>query len=139
MAFFRLATAAGNDEKAKKGKQRIIYALVGFLLIKIPGVLVSSIYGDVQCDNRLILQICKVTDPNLSKSLSIMTTFVNYVNGFLALVIVLLIIYSGFLVITSGGDEEKMKKVKSTILYIVIGMLLLVASYALFNFYLQRG
>ena len=107
--------------------------------MKIPGVFVSSIYGDVKCDNKLILEICKVSDPNLSKSLSIMTTVVNYINGFLALAIVLLIIYGGFLVIAGGGDEEKMKKAKGIIKYVIIGMLLLVSSYALFNFFLLKG
>lgn len=109
------------------------------MLIKIPKAIVTSIYGTVKCDNALIFGICKLEDPNLSGSITIMTKVVNYLNGFLGILTVLLIIYAGWLVLTSGGDDEKLKKAKGTIKYIFIGLFLIVASYSLFNFFLLRG
>jgi flagellar basal body-associated protein FliL len=39
----------------------------------------------------------------------------------------------------SGGDEEKLKKAKNTILYIVLGFIVLVASHAIFRFFILKG
>lgn len=139
-AFYRIVTAGGDEEQAKAGKRTIIYAILGFLLIKLPGTLIKAIYGEADCregGNRF-LGICEISTPNLSASVQVFTTIVNYINGFLALTIVVLILYSGFLVLTSGGDDEKLKKAKNIVKYIVIGVLLLVTSYILFNFFLLR-
>lgn len=68
-----------------------------------------------------------------------MTKVINYFNGFIGLIVVILIIYAGFLVLTGGGDDDKLKKAKSIILYAVIGIFLLVASYILFNFFIFKG
>lgn len=139
LAFFKLVTAAGDEEKAKMAKKSIVTGIAGFMLIKIPKALVTSVYGSVKCENTLIFGICKIEDPNLSGAISIMASVVNYLNGFLGIVTVLLIVYSGWLVLTSGGDDEKLKKAKGTVKYIFIGLLLMVSSYALFNFFVGRG
>lgn len=137
-AFFRITTAHGEEDKIKKGKKTVMYAIIGFLMLKIPGFLISSIYGKVQCEKN-ILNICKIADPKVSDSVTIMTTFINYLNTFVGIVTVLLIIYAGWLVLSGGGDEEKLKKAKHIIVYALIGIFILVASYALFNFFVLKG
>jgi len=137
-AFYLIITAGGADDKAKKGKQTIIYALIGFFLIKIPRVLIETIYGRAECDSG-IFGICRITSPDLSATVQIMAKIINYANGFIGLITVILIIYAGFLVLTGAGDDEKLKKAKSIILYAVIGIFLVVASYALFNFFVFKG
>lgn len=137
-AFYTIITAGGEDDKVKKGKQTIIFAIIGFLLIKVPRVLVESIYGRAACDGGLF-GICQVTAPDLGATVQIMTKAINYFNGFIGLITVILIIYAGFLVLTGGGDDEKLKKAKSIIVYALIGIFLLVASYALFNFFVLKG
>lgn len=138
LAFFKLISSGGDEEKAKSAKRSIVVGIAGFLLIKIPKALVTSIYGTVRCENTLIFGVCKLEDPNVGGAVSIMTSVVNYLNGFLGIVTVLLIIYAGWLVLTSGGDDEKLKKAKGTVKYIFIGLLLIVVSYSLFNFFLLR-
>lgn len=138
LAFFKLVTAGGDEDKAKTAKRSILTGIAGFMLIKIPKAVVTSIYGSVKCENTLIFGVCKLEDPNLSGAVTVMTKTVNYINGFLGIVTVLLIIYAGWLILTSGGDEEKLKKAKSTVLYIFIGLFLIVASYSLFNFFLLK-
>ncbi|EKD29713.1 MAG: hypothetical protein ACD_78C00308G0001, partial [uncultured bacterium (gcode 4)] len=88
-AFYRIITAGGSDDKVKKGKQTIIFAIIGFLLIKVPRVLVESIYGRAQCDSGLF-GICQITSPNLDASVQIMTKLINYFNGFIGLITVIL-------------------------------------------------
>lgn len=46
-AFFILVSAGGDEEKAKKSKNTILYAIIGFLLIKIPEKFITAIYGDI--------------------------------------------------------------------------------------------
>jgi hypothetical protein len=139
MAFYRLVTAGGDEERAKGAKRSIVTGIAGFLLMKIPQALVESIYGKVHCDTTLLFGICRLEDPNLGQTVSIMTTVVNYLNGFLGIATVLLIIYAGGLVLLSGGNEESIKKAKGVLKYIFIGMGLLVTSYALFNFFVLKG
>lgn len=140
-AFYLIITAWGTEEKAKKGKQTIIFALIGFLLIKVPRVLVESIYGKAECNTGFLgIGVCTISDPNLSATVQIMTKAINYFNGFIGIITVILIIYAGFLVLTGAWDDEKLKKAKSIIKYAFVGIFLLVASYALFNFFvLSKG
>ncbi len=141
VAFFRLVTAGGNDEQAKGAKRAIFTGIVGFLLIKIPKVLVESIYGKAghDCGSYTFFGTCRLEDPDLGRTVTIMTNFVNYLNGFLAVITVLLIIYAGWLVVSSGGEEDRLKRAKNIIKYAFVGIVLMVASYALFNFFLQKG
>lgn len=65
------------------------------MLLKVPRVLVESIYGKAECAER-ILGICRVTvtDPNLSATVQIMTKLINYFNSFIGIITVLLVIYA---------------------------------------------
>ncbi|MFC1750561.1 PKD domain-containing protein [Pseudomonadota bacterium] len=61
----------------------------------------------------------------------------NFVLGFLGLLAVLIIIYGGFLYLTAAGREEQAGKGKKSIMYAVIGMLVIMGSYAIVNTVLQ--
>ena len=60
-------------------------------------------------------------------------TVVNFFLGFLGLVSVIIVIYGGVLYVTAAGDEEKTQKGKKSILYAVIGILIILGSYAFVN------
>lgn len=49
-----------------------------------------------------------------------------------------MIIYAGFLVLTGGGDEEKSEKAKKTIIYAIIGILIILFSYVIFRAFLYN-
>lgn len=140
-AFYTIVTSGGDEEKAKKWRLTVIYGLVGFLLIKVPEYLVRAIYGKSSCDNTSVINIsnCTISDQRIEESVNIIGKIFNYVNGFLFLICVLLVIYAGALVFFSAWDEEKIKKAKWTVLYILIGIILLVWSHALFRFFILKG
>lgn len=48
-AFYNIVTSGYDDGARQKGLQIFIYALVGFLLIKIPEPLVRALYGNPNC------------------------------------------------------------------------------------------
>lgn len=61
----------------------------------------------------------------------------NFILGFLGLVGVIAIIYGGFLYVTAGVSEDQAGKGKKTVTYAVIGILLVMVSFALVNTLIQ--
>lgn len=61
---------------------------------------------------------------------------INIILGFLGIVLLLLILYAGFLWMTAGGDEEKIKSARGYISSAVIGLIIIVAAFAISNFVL---
>jgi Type IV secretion system pilin len=140
-AFYTRVSSAWEEEKYKKANNTIIYALFGFLLIKLPEAIVRSIYGSPACANNGIFQIgtCVLEKQNLTGSIGIIGKVITYINSFLALIAVILVIYAGWLILISAGDDEKLKKAKSIILYVFIGFLVIIASHALFKFFILQN
>ena len=63
----------------------------------------------------------------------------NFALTFLGLIAVAFIVYAGFLYVTSGGDDGNMEKAKKIILYAVIGILVILAAFALVNTVIQNA
>jgi len=58
---------------------------------------------------------------------------INFILGFVGLIAVIMLIYGGFILLTSSGEEEKTKKAKSTILFAIIGIVVILFSFAIIN------
>ncbi len=63
---------------------------------------------------------------------------VNIVLSFLGLIAVVIIIIGGFMWMTSGGSEDKIGAAKKLMINGVIGLLIIVVSYAAANFIVSR-
>ena len=61
------------------------------------------------------------------------TKILRFALTFLGILCVVLIIYGGFLYITSAGEEDGAKKGKTIIIYCIIGLVIIYASYAIVN------
>jgi predicted membrane channel-forming protein YqfA (hemolysin III family) len=86
--------------------------------------------------------ILKPVDPNNNMSINDLTNptkniinMVIYIVGTIAVVMVLI---SGVQYATSQGDPSKIKKAKDTIMYGVIGLVVVILAYAIVNFVLQN-
>lgn len=64
---------------------------------------------------------------------------VNYALGFLGLAAVLVIIYGGVLYVSSGGDDSKVTTAKNAIKYALIGLLIILGSFAFVNTVISAG
>ncbi len=64
-------------------------------------------------------------------------TIVNYFLTFLGLIAVVAVIYFGFLMVVAGGDEEQYTKARKGIIYIGIGIILILLSYAIVSFFVS--
>ncbi|MBA3047102.1 hypothetical protein KKC83_02775 [Patescibacteria group bacterium] len=58
--------------------------------------------------------------------------------GFLGLIAVSFIMYAGWLWMTSEGDEQKIRKAKDTLKSAIIGLVIMLASFAIVSFILQQ-
>jgi hypothetical protein len=58
---------------------------------------------------------------------------INYALFFIGALALVFVIYGGILFVTSGGDAEKTTKARNTLLYAVIGVIVVVLAYAIVN------
>lgn len=72
-----------------------------------------------------------VTDRSASAYIQDVVAFLLW---FIAIVAVILIIYAWFNILTWAWDEEKVKKAKMTIIYVVIGMIVIYLAWPIFTF-----
>ena len=61
---------------------------------------------------------------------------IKVVLGSLGIIAIGLIIYSGFLYLTSQGNKEPVEKAKKILTYAIIGMVVIIASYAISGYLL---
>jgi len=69
--------------------------------------------------------------------IAVASTVINTVLGVIGVAAVIIIIYAGFTWLTSSGNEEKITKAKKILSGAVIGLFIILASYALASFVLN--
>jgi hypothetical protein len=69
---------------------------------------------------------------------TVITTIVNIFSLIVGIVSVIMIIFGGFKYITSGGDSGKVSEAKNTIIYAVIGLVVVAFAQFIVQFVLDR-
>ncbi|MBU0981705.1 pilin [Patescibacteria group bacterium] len=70
---------------------------------------------------------------------SLAKTILNFFLGFLGFVATVMVIYGGVLYVTSAGNEENVQKAKKILMYAVVGIVIILISFALINTILGAG
>ena len=135
-AFFRIVTANWDEEQAKSWKMSVLYAIMWFVVIKVSKKLVDAVYWKTSCSSHTNINCSNTTD--IKWIAEIIVNIINWMNGFIWLIVIILIIYAWFMVLTSVWDEEKLKKSKSIIMYIAIWLFILVANYLILTFIISN-
>lgn len=78
---------------------------------------------------------CTDSGPSVTSIFSTVTNVTSFVAGSIA---VIMIVIGGVRYATSGGDEKNVKAAKNTILYAIVGLVVVVIAYAVVNFVLQN-
>lgn len=68
----------------------------------------------------------------------VIVRIINISLGFLGIIVVLFVLYGGFLWLTSGGDERKVETAKTVIKNSIIGLVIIILSFAITRFILIR-
>lgn len=63
---------------------------------------------------------------------------INIALGFLGIIAVILILYAGFRWMTAGGNEENVATAKKILIAGIIGLIIILASFALANFVINQ-
>jgi hypothetical protein len=109
------------------------FALVSFLLIPLQSILATS---DAADSGALLQEVG--TETGLGSSgdgqtqlVKIITTVINVILSLLGVILFVLIVYGGVLWMTSRGNEENVKKAKDIITDAIIGLVIVLAAYAI--------
>lgn len=78
------------------------------------------------------------TDVGTQKIQDIVTLIVNIFSVIVGIVAVIMIIYGGFKYITSGGDSGNITSAKNTIIYAIIGLVVVALAQFLVQFVLDK-
>lgn len=114
-----------------------------------PGVVAaqeSANIGGSLCSGAKNLQLstegsdeeCADDDPS-DKVNNLITQIINIVSVIVGIVAVLMIIYGGFKYITSGGDSGNITTAKNTILYAIIGLVIVALAQFIVRFVLSKA
>lgn len=106
-------------------------------------LLVNSLGADIAMAQAIVDE----DQPAIIRALSggqtgirgIILTIINFFLGFLGLLAVIMVIYGGFLYVSSAGNEENVNKAKKILLYAVLGIVVIIVSFALVNTLLTAG
>lgn len=106
-------------------------------------ILVNSFGADIVMAQAIVDE----DQPGIIRALSggqtgirgIVLTIINFFLGFLGLLAVVMVIYGGFLYVSSAGNEENVNKAKKILLYAVVGIIVIIVSFALVNSLLTAG
>jgi len=118
-----------------KIKKALIVSLIIFVsffcfvtLIQAQGV----ITGQVDTFGKTVYGVEKAGDPAVTAA-----RIINPVLGLLGIIFVVLMLYGGYLYLTSLGKEEQIKKSKQLIVSAIIGVIIIIAAYAITAFVLD--
>jgi cytochrome bd-type quinol oxidase subunit 2 len=81
---------------------------------------------------------CSSTSSGTDKANSIITTVINIFSIVVGVVAVIMIILGGFRYITSGGDSSNVQSAKNTIIYALIGLVVVALAQFIVQFVLNK-
>ncbi len=84
--------------------------------------------------NNLMVNLVAPTPIIRADLIKIIFTAIQYLLSFLGVVAILILIYGGFLWMTAKGDEEKVRKAKKVLINGLIGLVIILLSYAIVQF-----
>lgn len=102
------------------------------------GVSFAQTAGDATQNFGLDSEFSQVAIQSDRDLKSVITAVVNITLGFLGIVAVVIIIYAGYLWMTASGNEEQVTRAKSILRNAVIGLVIIMASWAIAAFVINR-
>ena len=129
----------------------LILSLSSVFVVAAPLALAPSVSAaDIQnslCSGASTLQVstapaseCQnTTGEGVSKFNKLLTEIINVFSVIVGIVAVLMIVYAGFRYITSSGADAKVKDAKNTVLYAIIGLVIVALAQLIVKFVLNKA
>lgn len=126
--------------------KRIIFSSALFALFVLPLVPAGTVSAQLDCNDTIaecLRQGATSTDEDTSEASARVETIVKRVVDIFSVVVgvvaVIMIIIGGLKYITSGGDSGNISSAKNTILYAIIGLIVVVLAQVVVRFVLERA
>jgi hypothetical protein len=128
-------------------RKKIAVTVIGLLLVLAPAAVPAvagagaSIDEGLTCGADFTLSLdgdCEPTETGTSRIQEIIELVVNIFSIIVGIVAVIMIIYGGFKYITSGGDSGNITTAKNTIIYAIIGLVIVALAQFLVQFVLNQ-
>jgi cytochrome bd-type quinol oxidase subunit 2 len=117
-------------------KLTVIFALFGFLVL-LPSSAVSA-QSSLACEGLTGIEDCTVpseTEPSVKSTLETMLDLLSMVAGIIA---VIMIIVAGTKFITSQGDSGKVASARSSIIYALVGLIIVILAQTIIYFVIDN-
>lgn len=116
---FQIMTSSGNPENIKKGRNTIVWALIGFAIILLAsglGAVIAGILGGT-------VETLEGTDTATTTDvIGVINTVAAWMYGVLMALGVVFVLYSAFLFLTSGGNQEKVGGARRALVYAIVAL-----------------
>ncbi|MFH0853949.1 MAG: Ig-like domain-containing protein [bacterium] len=117
-------------------KTLLIFILSGYIFcfVKIVFAQEAPVWGE---NNEASIALEEETGLTKTDPRIIIVNIIRIFLGFLGVILVILVMYAGFLWMTAGGDENKITQSKTILKNSLIGLLIILSSYAIVSFVLR--
>ncbi|MBU1039082.1 pilin [Patescibacteria group bacterium] len=136
---YRILTAAGNSENFAKGKNMVVYAILGFILTIASYTILDTVIK-LLSGGQITFTTGQTTlfDPLGMTGKSPVEFYgqriLRYLLSGLGALTLLMGIYGGATWMLAAGNEEKITKAKKTLGYAVLGLIIVLGSYTVISF-----
>ena len=128
-------TSMGNEEKIKKSKQILTSAIVGLIVVLLSISIVNFVSDAIGVTPQNMPEDTGLFTGTLSEAL---TSIINAALTLVGVISLAVIVYGGFRWMTSVGNEETVSEAKRTLTAGVIGLIIIIISWAIVNFVITR-
>ncbi len=113
----------------------------GLSLFASPALVLADAQSDIQCGVNAAAGVngCTPDSGATGNINSTIKTIINLLSVLVGIVAVVMIVVAGFKYITSAGDSNKVSSAKSTLLYAIIGLVLVALAQIIVKFVLNRA
>lgn len=123
---YRYIFSEGDPNKVATGKKTLMHAFIGLAIVMLANVIVATIRIVLVKDSG-DLSSC-VSEGGCVNANDLVENLISWAIGIAGVVSAVFLVYGGVLYITSSGDSGKTQKAKNTILYSIIGLVIVALS-----------
>lgn len=129
---FKYILSAGSPDDSVKARKTILNAVVGLVIsifsVAIVNVVTTALAGGVDANGI----------PTVAADNATLANILNTVYSWAGIIAVLMIIIGGLMYIISGGNQSNITKAKDTIVYSVVGLIVVIMAFTITQFVLGR-
>ena len=128
--------SSGEAGKVEKGKKTILHAFIGLGIVTLSNVALNAIRFAL-LSSSATFQDCHDAAGNITMCIeptSVITNAIQWIIGTAGVIALVFVVIGGIGYITSAGDSNKLQKAKNTIVYALIGLVIVAISEILVSF-----